>query len=92
MSDTIYWAEARGSRVKHVLGVYRTEADARARCEQHAADTRQYVWGSEPFIGDGWHRYVLCTAATDGSDPIPLEVLGYAYGDLHYRWRDASHA
>ena len=92
MSDTVYWAEARGVHVEQVLGVYRTEAEARARCERHAADTRKYGYGEYPFIGDGRHRYVICTAACDGSDPTPLDALCYAYGDLHYRWRGASHA
>jgi hypothetical protein len=92
MSDIVYWAEARGRQTEHVLGVYRTEAEARARCEQHAADTRKYEWGKDPFNGDGWHRYVVCMAKCDGSEPTPLHVLGYAYEDLHYRWRDASHA
>jgi hypothetical protein len=71
MSEYIYWAEARGIHIQQVLGLYRTEAEAKARCEHQITDTA--YWRDDnyahQFNGDGYHRYVVCRALCDGSAP-----------------------
>ena len=81
MSDIVYWAEARGVHVARVLGVYRTEEEARARCELHAGDKREYRWKGDRFVGDGWHDYAICRAVCDGSGNETLGIL---------RWKPTS--
>lgn len=79
MSEHIYLVEARGVYIRQVLGLYRTEADAKARCEHQITDTA--YWRDDnyahQFNGDGWHSYVVCRALCDGSEPEDLMCLQF---------------